>query len=533
MRKWFYERNSELIDSPVNKTFEELLWMSKDEFRQWVIDLRVTVVQLWDEKGQPPRVGYDEAEIIDQFIKMQEFVCKFSKKDEYTGQENIIRNTFNLGNAVNQFFPTMMKTRINYTKDTSAGKSIYDFFAKPELLETFITYASRHFKRDSFYHYSVPVNTTDTTKLDTLPDTGIGWLQLFENGKYRTRKNWDYWLAPRENESEYTGYNEALKGQSYFHITQKELDDNIDLIPEKCRTNTREMKENESYLIRFFERGQKVFPVGLKAFRVSFCQYAVNFPPLTAKYIYETYTERWKKEPNIYVWDPSSGWGGRLLGAMAVEDRRHLVYLGNDPNTDHNTTPGRTKYHEIVDFYTKNVTKNGGDFLKCLINTTANHTGFHFWQKGSEEMQFDPEFQKYKGKLSLVFTSPPYFAKEAYSEDVEQSYKKFSQYDLWRDGFLKETLKTAVAWLRPGGYLAWNIADADFGGETLPLEQDSKDILLSEGMIEREMIKMSLAQMPGGNRLDPVTGLPKAKNFCKVKGMWLKYEPIFIYQKPE
>jgi len=27
--------------------------------------------------------------------------------------------------------------------------------------------------------------------------------------------------------------------------------------------------------------------------------------------------------------------------------------------------------------------------------------------------------------------------------------------------------------------------------------------------------------------------LPKAKNFCKIKGdMWLKYEPIFIFYKP-
>jgi hypothetical protein len=69
----------------------------------------------------------------------------------------VIRNTSVIGNAVNQWFPTMMKTRINYTKDVNKGKSIYDYFAKDELLDTFVTYASRHFKRDSFYHYSTPV----------------------------------------------------------------------------------------------------------------------------------------------------------------------------------------------------------------------------------------------------------------------------------------------------------------------------------------------------------------------------------------
>jgi hypothetical protein len=66
----------------------------------------------------------------------------------------------------------------------------------------------------------------------------------------------------------------------------------------------------------------------------------------------------------------------------------------------------------------------------------------------------------------------------------------------------------------------------------LPLEQDSIDILTSLGMEYKGVLKMSLAQMPGGNRVDTETGLPKSKNFCKVKGLWLKYEPIFIFYKP-
>ena len=149
--KYFYEKNTELLESSVNKKFEELLWMTKDEFRQWVIDMRAEVVRLWDDKGQPPRVGYNELEIINQFNEMTSFpVRKFLVEDELTGEKDVIRNTSNVGNAVNQWFPTMMKTRINYTKDVNKGKSIYDYFAKKELLDTFVTYASRHFKRDSF-----------------------------------------------------------------------------------------------------------------------------------------------------------------------------------------------------------------------------------------------------------------------------------------------------------------------------------------------------------------------------------------------
>ena len=62
--KHFYEKNRELIESDVNKLFEEVLVMNDDQFRNWVINLRKTVVYLWDEKGNPPRVGYDEDEII-------------------------------------------------------------------------------------------------------------------------------------------------------------------------------------------------------------------------------------------------------------------------------------------------------------------------------------------------------------------------------------------------------------------------------------------------------------------------------------
>ena len=70
----------------------------------------------------------------------------------------------------------------------------------------------------------------------------------------------------------------------------------------------------------------------------------------------------------------------------------------------------------------------------------------------------------------------------------------------------------------------------------LPLEKDSSDILESLGMKYVETLKMTLAQMPGGNRIDTETGQPKAKNFCKIKNdkgkdIWLKYEPIFVWKK--
>ena len=524
---YFYEKNRELLESNVNKTFEEVLWMTKDEFRQWVIDLRKTVVELWDEKGQPPRVGYDEHEIVKQFNEMTSFpVHKFLVKDELTNQEDVIRNTSVIGNAVNQWFPTMMKTRINYTKDVNKGKSIYDYFAKDELLDTFVTYASRHFKRDSFYHYSVPIQIGAILKIGSVTvqvNSAKEFVEWFESKEGRGLDTHDYWLESTEEDKEYTGYNEELKNNKYITLTREEIDTLP--IPKKCITNI-EYKNASIFRIRLFENGQKLYPIGLKAFRVSFCQYAVNFPPLTAKYLYERYTEKFKDQDQINIYDPSSGWGGRLLGALSIDDERNIHYIGTDPNRDHDTTTGRTKYHEFADFFNTKTTRAIGTLFP------KTHT-YEIFQHGSEEISKDPKFQKYKGKLDLIFTSPPYFAKEAYSEDEEQSYKKFSQYDLWREGFLRKTLETCVEYLKNDRYLLWNIADAVFDGDMLPLEQDSMDILTSLGMQYQGKLKMSLAQMPGGNRIDTETGLPKAKNFCKIKGdMWLKYEPIFIFYKP-
>ena len=89
--KYFYERNSEFLNSEINKKFEDILWMTTDEFRQWIIELRQKIVHNWDVNGQPPRVGADEQEIIDQFNEMTSFpVWKFEETDELTGEKDEI-----------------------------------------------------------------------------------------------------------------------------------------------------------------------------------------------------------------------------------------------------------------------------------------------------------------------------------------------------------------------------------------------------------------------------------------------------------
>ena len=285
------------------------------------------------------------------------------------------------------------------------------------------------------------------------------------------------------------------------------------------------MPEDRVYSIRLYKKGEKVFPQGFPAFRIGYIQVAVNYPPMTAKYLYERFTEHCKDQEKVVIYDPSSGWGGRILGAMSCRDDRSIHYVGTDPNPDNFYSDGSgSKYSSVADFYNTK-TYRGNSFF-------SETNSYEVFQLGSEEIQHNPDFQKHKGQVDLVFTSPPYFNREAYSEDENQSYKKYGDsYESWRDGFLRPTLETAVNWLRPDRYLLWNIADLLVKGDYLPLEKDSRDILEELGMEYKYVLKMALENMPGQNRLDE-NGVPKCKNYCLVDGKYSKYEPVFVFYKP-
>ena len=196
--KHYYERNTELIEHPVNKYFEEILWMTDEEFVNWFTELRTTVVDIWDDDGIPPRVGYNKEGIEKQFRRMSSFkVHEFETVDVLTGEKDVIRNTSAVGNAANQWFPTMMKTRINY-KMNNDGLSIYDHFAELDLLGKTLKYARRHFKKESFYAYSEPIFKDQIVKVGTIDykiDNGVDFINWFEETA-RQYDQYDYWLKP-------------------------------------------------------------------------------------------------------------------------------------------------------------------------------------------------------------------------------------------------------------------------------------------------------------------------------------------------
>ena len=473
MKKYYYER-SNLLESDVNIKFEELLYMNEEETSEWIENLRSFIISEWDDKGIPPTIGANTSNIKKNFMKLREYDVhnKFLISDD-DGNKNVIKNYNKHASSVNQFFPTMLKTRVQ-------NGSIYDWFTD-EYKDKFQKVIKRILKRDSMYNWSKCV----------LDDEEIPENFFIVQHKHNAVESMYKTLSVEE----------------------------VEKLDEKHKTNLPKELDGDTFkfLVRDFQLGQKLFPSGIQAFRLGLGQPAVNFPPLTARYLYEHYTNHIKQDTPLNIYDPSSGWGGRILGAMSSLKKIH--YIGTDPNTDNYIDElGKSRYEYVADFFNNEVLESN-PFWEEEKNT------FHYFQMGSELIGKHPDFQQYKGKLDMVFTSPPYFDREQYSDDEEQSFKAYPKYDDWRDNFLNPTLTNAFNSLREDRYLLWNIADIKIGTDKFhPLEQDSIDVIESLGGTYQGKLKMLMTSMVGVDQ-------SKVKNSVKVNGTHLKYEPIFVFYK--
>ncbi len=194
-----------------------------------------------------------------------------------------------------------------------------------------------------------------------------------------------------------------------------------------------------------------------------------NFRPSASRAIYDKYGG------DGIIYDPSCGFGGRLLGAMSSP--KVIKYIGCEPS------------------------EKTFDGLEKMTRILNNDTNIKLIQKGSEEYVLEQD-------VDLVFTSPPYFNTEIYSDEETQSCNKFPEYGEWLDGFLHKTILNTVDHIKNGGYLIINIANTRNAPK---LEADFKHIMNNIKSMElKETLKLSLS-------LINKTGF--------------KYEPVFVYKK--
>lgn len=524
-KNYFYEKNPIIKSEVVNVTFEDLLFMTEPIFKAWVKTMRKALHTAWDKYDVPCKSGRTEDEIIKEFDRLSSYpVHKFAGCADDSTEQDIINNTGYAGSCVDQFFPTMMKVPINYSM-TATPYAIYDLVSNDKYQESVEKRCRRHFKRDGFYHYSMTLKVDDKKNGVVPAKTAEEWLDIYCDNTH-IFKDYDFWISETKGDvGVSTGYNQ-VDTKDLLGFSKDSLLKNIYkfTLMQCSNIDVHNLKDECRYDIRFYKKGQKIFPAGFKSFKIGYCQAAGNFPPMSAKYLYEKYTEHCKSQDVINIWDPSAGWGGRILGAMTVEDGRVIHYIGTDVNMD-NWIPelNQSRYAYLADFVNTKSSRSNPFF--------THQNTYEIFMIGSEVVQFEEGFKKYKGELDFVFTSPPYFTKEQYSDDEAQSCNKYgSSYNEWRDGFLEPTIKTICEWLKHDRYAAWNIADVKYGKVLLPLEDDSISLFKKYGMNYVRTEKMILKNMPGANRLSE-NGKSTTKNTVMFKGNVSKFEPIFLFYK--
>jgi hypothetical protein len=91
-----------------------------------------------------------------------------------------------------------------------------------------------------------------------------------------------------------------------------------------------------------------------------------------------------------------------------------------------------------------------------------------------------------------VFSSPPFFNWERYSESRNQSFKRFPEYERWRSNFLEPVIAESHRILKGRGYLALNVTN----GNRLPSAVHVREAAEGVGFTLLAIHKMVFPKVP-------------------------------------
>jgi len=135
------------------------------------------------------------------------------------------------------------------------------------------------------------------------------------------------------------------------------------------------------------------------------------------------------------TFDPFAGWGDRALGAM-MSDTCYR-YVGNDPNS--RLWSG---YEKIKRFVEENFEGKEVIFARTPI----------------EDFLYESYFEKEEDRPDLIFSGPPYFDYEIYSDEETQSHIKHNTPEKWQQ-WLNENTKKAFEYLKDDCYLVYYLGN--------------------------------------------------------------------------
>lgn len=130
---------------------------------------------------------------------------------------------------------------------------------------------------------------------------------------------------------------------------------------------------------------------------------------------------------NPRILDISAGWGDRLIGACKL----NAVYSSCDPNTKLSKA-----YKDIIDIH--------GSHDRQKVFTIP----FEDWNHSETEE-----------KYNILFTSPPFFNLEIYTDEENQSIKRYKTIDDWINKFMIVCLEKCNKILLPNAKIYLHLAD--------------------------------------------------------------------------
>ena len=247
----------------------------------------------------------------------------------------------------------------------------------------------------------------------------------------------DFWFPRNEQKSKYIlspkyfkRDNKGNNASNPFHIETRWK---VDWTRTPSGWKTWQTIDGIKTIVRAFWSLEKVLTkVDLQSIRMATTlrkYVASQFKPSIAKAFYDYFG-------SVNVLDFSAGWGDRLAGFYCGETTKS--YVGIDPNT-----LNHPNYKKQVEFYKENQT---------------------FFEEPKEveficEPAEDVDYSKYENYFDTIFTSPPYFNVEKYSDEDTQSYIRYKDIDSWNKNFLHKTIEKIIPTLKKDGILAINIAD--------------------------------------------------------------------------
>jgi hypothetical protein len=208
---------------------------------------------------------------------------------------------------------------------------------------------------------------------------------------------------------------------------------------------------------RFRNRGGRTAAGNIyECFRINLGS-IVMFKSTTAKYLYKKYNA-------TNVLDPTAGWGGRMLGAWALD----INYTGIDTNIEM-----KSAYDGMIDFLQTeaNIFGNG-----LLVESNQSKLNM-LW-----DSCLDVDFSNIE--YDFVLTSPPYINLEMY-EHMELWQ---SEADFYKNFFIPLWDKSCKH-LQPNGHVCFNISPRMYEEAVkygLPLSDMEEDLLQQLGQQKKK-----------------------------------------------